>query len=95
METTDGGTSPNKLLMNNNPSTGKRLSFAFPMEQMSPSSRHESVEDDGIPPPDDINERESIFVKELTCISEEGIADMDFQVILKKTNHRQTDVSYD
>ena len=60
----------------------RRLSFAFPVEQISPESKHEPVmicdsngkeEAEGVLDP-------SVLVKELTCISEEAIAEMDFQV---------------
>lgn len=54
----------------------RRLSFAFPVEQISPQSKHDSGTGDGhggsLDP--------ALLAKELTCISEEGIADMDFQV---------------
>ncbi|CAG7725857.1 unnamed protein product [Allacma fusca] len=56
----------------------RRLSFAFPPEQLSPNSKHDSGDHH-----DDL--KESIdpanMLKELTCISEEGIADIDFQDI--------------
>ncbi|CAL8110048.1 unnamed protein product [Orchesella dallaii] len=53
----------------------RRLSFAFPVEQMSPQSKHESGDGQGsqLDP--------ALLSKELTCISEEGLADMDFQDI--------------
>jgi len=57
----------------------RRLSFSFPMEQFSPQSKHDSEGREpgsgggGLDP--------SMLAKELTCISEEGLADVDFQVI--------------
>jgi hypothetical protein len=55
------------------------LSFSFPIE-VPPQSKHDSDEEDepgGLADP-------SAVLQGLTCISEEGIADMDFQVLLKR-----------
>lgn len=55
----------------------RKLSFAFPVEPMSPQSKHESCDGTG-------NQLDpTVLTKELTCISEEGLVDMDFQVILQ------------
>lgn len=56
----------------------RRLSFAFPVEPMSPQSKHDSGDGQGsqLDP--------ALLSKELTCISEEGLADMDFQVLIEK-----------
>jgi hypothetical protein len=51
----------------------RRLSFSYPMEQFSPQSKHDSEGQGGGLDP-------SMLAKELTCISEEGLADVDFQV---------------
>ncbi|ODM97613.1 Monocarboxylate transporter 10 [Orchesella cincta] len=69
-ETTDGGASSPKV---------KRLSFAFPAEPMVhlQQSKHDSDDEDEPGGPID----PSVMVKELTCISEEGLADVDFQDI--------------
>ncbi|CAL8110037.1 unnamed protein product [Orchesella dallaii] len=69
-ETTDGGASSPK---------SKRLSFAFPAEQMAhqQQSKHDSDDEDEPGGPID----PSVMIKELTCISEEGLADVDFQDI--------------
>ena len=59
----------------------RRLSFSFPVEQDSQGSKHEAVLADS-----SANEEAqgsgdpSVLGKELTCISEEAIAEMDFQV---------------
>ncbi|CAG7725524.1 unnamed protein product, partial [Allacma fusca] len=70
-ETTEKSSSSPKL---------RRLSFAFPVEQMAAESKHEQICDgDGNQDVQDGLDA-SVLVKELTCISEEAIADMDFQV---------------
>jgi len=66
-ETTDGTQSPKSK---------QRLSFSFPIEQVPPQSKHNSDEEDEGGNPVD----QSAMLKELTCISEEGLADIDFQV---------------
>ena len=50
----------------------RRFSFAFPAEQMSPQSKHESADGQG-------STLEAVS-KDLTCIAEEGMTDIDFQV---------------
>lgn len=57
----------------------RRLSFAFPVEQASPDSRHEPALADSFAN-EGVQGDPSVLAKELACISEEAIADMDFQV---------------
>jgi hypothetical protein len=52
----------------------RRLSFAFPVEPISP--HHTSKPDSG----DGQGNILDPISKELTCISEEGLAEIDFQV---------------
>lgn len=68
-ETTDGTQSPKS----------KRLSFSLPaVDQPQPlAKQHDSDDEDG---PGGEVDPNSGMMKELTCISEEGLADMDFQV---------------
>lgn len=56
----------------------RRLSFSYPLEQFPTQSKHDSDgQGGGGLDPD-------MLAKELTCISEEGLVDMDFQVICQK-----------
>lgn len=53
----------------------RKISFSFPVDPIPTTSKHDSEgQIAGIDP--------SLMAKELTCISEEGLIDMDFQVII-------------
>lgn len=56
----------------------RKISFSFPVEPVASQSKHDSEgQIAGIDP--------SMLAKELTCISEEGLIDMDFQVFFFKS----------